>query len=125
MLKNMIKHFILVSRHKWEVLKLSIKAGIPIRGILHDLSKYSPTEFFGSIKYYTGNKSPICKEKLENGYSVVWLHHKGRNKHHPEYWYDNNTPVCTPIIPFKYVCEMICDQQELYIKVKNGKKNIN
>lgn len=48
--------------------------------------------------------------KEDYGYSTAWLHHKGRNKHHPEYWYDPNTKESLPIIPFKYVCEMICDQ---------------
>ena len=50
----------------------------------------------------------ICKEK--NGYSKAWLHHFGRNKHHFEYWYDTAAPVKKPIIPFKYMLEMICDR---------------
>lgn len=48
--------------------------------------------------------------KEDYGYSTAWLHHKGRNKHHPEYWYDPNAKESLPIIPYKYVCEMICDQ---------------
>ena len=109
-IKNMIKHFSLITRHKWEVFKLTVKVGIPIRGILHDLSKYSPTEFIESIKYYNGKRSPINVCKEYNGYSKAWLHHKGRNKHHPEYWYDKNAPDPTPMMPYKYICEMICDQ---------------
>ena len=106
----MVKHFCLVCKHKWEVFKLCYKAGIIWQGIVHDLSKFSPTEFLESVKYYTGNRSPIivCKEK--NGYSKAWLHHKGRNKHHAEYWYDANTKDKTIIMPFKYACEMVCDQ---------------
>lgn len=110
-LKNAVKHFFVITHHKWVVLKLCIKAGIPWRGLVHDLSKYSPTEFIPSAKYFAGGvKSPISTEKDANGYSKAWLHHKGRNKHHPEYWYDNNAPIQLPIIPFKYACEMICDQ---------------
>lgn len=110
-LKNAVKHFFVITHHKWVVLKLCIKAGIPWRGLVHDLSKYSPTEFIPSAKYFArGVKSPISTEKDANGYSKAWLHHKGRNKHHPEYWYDNNAPIQLPIIPFKYACEMICDQ---------------
>ena len=110
MIKNTIKHFCLITRHKWEVLKLAIRLGIPFRGLVHDLSKYSPTEFWEGVKYYDGGRSPInvCKEK--NGFSKAWLHHKGRNKHHPEYWYDRNAPEQTPMMPYPYVCEMICDQ---------------
>lgn len=109
-IKNTIKHFNLITKHKWEVFKLCCKIGIPWRGLLHDLSKYSPTEFWESVKYYNGKKSPIivCKEK--NGYSKAWLHHKGRNKHHYEYWVDLEAPEKTPILPYKYAAEMICDK---------------
>ena len=63
------KHFCLVNKHRWYVFKLSIKAGIPFRGLTHDLSKYSPVEFFESAKYYDGNISPIKLCKKEKGYS--------------------------------------------------------
>lgn len=112
MLGNIIKHFILITKHRLLVFKLCIKAGIPWRGFVHDLSKYSPTEFWESVKYYNGKRSPIsvCREK--NGYSKAWLHHKGRNKHHLEYWIDSEAKGDSCIImPFKYACELICDQQ--------------
>lgn len=111
MLKNALKHFCVITHHKWVVLKLCIKAGIPIRGLLHDLSKYSPTEFIPGVRYFAqGKGSPISKEKSEMGYSKAWLHHKGRNKHHSQYWYDSNAKVSMPIMPYKYACEMICDK---------------
>ena len=111
-LANTLKHFKLITKHKWVVFKLCCKIGIPWRGLLHDLSKYSPTEFWESVKYYNGKRSPIivCREK--NGYSKAWLHHKGRNKHHYEYWIDLDSPVKTPIMPYPYVAEMICDKKE-------------
>lgn len=110
MLKNIVKHFGLVCRHKWEVLKLCCKVGIIWQGIIHDLSKFSRTEFCESVKYYNGSRSPIIVCKENNGYSKAWLHHKGRNKHHAEYWYDANTKEQTLVMPFKYACEMVCDQ---------------
>ena len=91
-LKNVIKHFGLITHHKWVVFKLCCKIGEPWRGLVHDMSKYSPTEFIESSKYYTGKHSPISEAKRENGYSKAWLHHKGRNKHHSEYWIDENAP---------------------------------
>ena len=121
MIINSLKHFILITKHKLIVLKLCIKAGIPWRGIVHDLSKYSLTEFWESVKYYNGNRSPIAVSKEKNGYSKAWLHHKGRNKHHCEYWYDNKAKNPTPIIPYKYTVEMICDTLAAGI-VYNGKK---
>ena len=108
-MKNIIKHFVLITKHKWVVFKLCCMAGIPWRGIVHDLSKYSPTEFFESIRYYSGDHSPIREAKIENGYSKAWLHHKGRNKHHFEYWIDMCAPEKTPVMPFIYTVEMICD----------------
>lgn len=109
MLKKLIGHFCTITHHKWVVFKLCVRAGVPWRGFMHDWSKYSPTEFFESVKYYTGERSPIFYCKQENGYSKAWLHHKGRNKHHYEYWYDYTAPEQTPIIPYKYTVEMICD----------------
>ena len=111
MIKNFFKHLHTVNKHRWEVFKLSIKVGIPFRGLVHDLSKYSYEEFSESVKYYADGKySPLLKCKKETGYSKAWLHHKGRNKHHFEYWYDPAAPEPTPIIPFKYMLEMICDR---------------
>ena len=111
MLKNLCGHFSNVIHHKWIVFLLCCKAGIPFRGIVHDLSKFSPTEFWQGVKYYKdGKRSPIQYAKEDYGYSKAWLHHRGRNKHHPEYWYDSNAPQSLPIIPFKYMCETICDQ---------------
>ena len=109
-LSNIFGHLKTITTHKWIVFKLSIKAGVPLRGFLHDLSKYSWTELSESIKYYQGGKrSPITKAKEEKGYSLAWLHHRGRNKHHLEYWYDDTLKE-QPIIPFKYCAEMICDK---------------
>ncbi len=109
MLKKMWLHFKLITKHKWIVFKLCSKVGLIWRGLVHDLSKYSPTEFFESSKYYVGHKSPIQVARQERVYSAAWLHHKGRNKHHEEYWYDFNAPVKAPVIPYKYTVEMLCD----------------
>lgn len=108
-LRNFFGHLNTVNKHRFKVFKLSIKAGIPLRGLLHDLSKYSPQEFFEGVKYFDGKVSPIKVCKKENGYSKAWLHHKGRNKHHFEYWYDFNAPCKAPVIPYKYTVELICD----------------
>lgn len=110
MIKNIYKHFKLITEHKMLVLKLCAKAGILYRGIMHDWSKYSPTEFFESVQYFTGTHSPIEECRSINGYSKAWLHHKGRNRHHYEYWIDNNKGKRIPvIIPFEYSLEMVCD----------------
>ena len=109
---NFVKHFYLVNKHRWYVFIYSIKAGIPIRGFLHDLSKYSPIEFFESVKYFDGHQSPTYLAQKDKGYSKAWLHHKGRNKHHLEYWEDktHNSKYCAAFIPYKYLVESLCDR---------------
>ncbi len=119
--KNIIKHFILITHHKWVVFKLCCKVGEPWRGFWHDFSKYSPTEFWESAKYYVGTHSPITEAKKDKGYSEAWLHHKGRNRHHAEYWVDDRAPDSTPVIPYKYTVEMLCDKLAAGI-IYEGKK---
>lgn len=122
-----IKHFITITRHKYYVMKFCFKCGLYKRGLLHDLSKYSLTEFFSSGRYFQGTSSPIDAEKREKGYSLAWQHHKGHNPHHWEYWIDNigtykNTP-CK--IPIEYVIEMICDWLGAGIVYSKQKPNYN
>jgi hypothetical protein len=87
--------------------------------MVHDLSKFSPTELFESAKYYQGNRSPIGVCRRATGVSRAWLHHKGRNKHHIEYWLDGDCKV-TPMMPYKYAVECICDKIAA-TKIYNGK----
>ena len=113
MIKNIFKHLRTVTRHRNEVMKNCFRAGIPMRGLLHDLSKFSPEEFFESARHYQGTRSPTEHERETNGYSVVWMHHKGRNKHHFEYWVDIDpaTKNYGPVkMPAKYLVEMFCDR---------------
>ena len=112
---NAVRHLMKILTHKFWVGIYCFKAGLYWQGIVHDLSKFSPTEFIESVRYYQGDRSPIdaCKEK--NGYSMAWLHHRGRNYHHYENWVDNfdnyNTEKGITLLqmPFKYALEMLCD----------------
>lgn len=106
-------HFKTITLHKIRVTRLCFRCGLYKQGILHDLSKYSPVEFFSGVAYYQGNRSPINKEKEVKGYSLGWLHHKGRNKHHWEYWLDNGHEyqgMKALKMPVEYVVEMFCDR---------------
>jgi hypothetical protein len=82
------------------------------QGLLHDLSKYSPVEFINGVKFYTGTSSPHIGERERYGYSKAWLNHKGKNKHHAEYWQDICSDGFTHPIPMpeKYFFEMLCDR---------------
>ena len=119
------KYLHYINSHRFITFLYCCKAGIPFQGFIHDLSSYSPSEFFEGLKYYKNNKtSPIKNSQKENGYSLAWLHHKGRNKHHSEYWFDYQAPLKAPIIPFKYCVEMICDRIA-NAKMDQGKKYTN
>lgn len=104
-------------------MKGCFKVSLYRQGLLHDMSKYSPTEFLVGCKYYQGDRSPNNAEREEKGYSMAWLHHKGRNKHHLEYWIDysvDGTHELTGMeMPTKYVVEMFVDRvaaSKIYLK---------
>ncbi len=112
-MNRLIGHFNTVIKHKHAVFIHCIKAGIPWRGVLHDLSKLSITEFSQGVKYFLGDKSPTELERKKRGASYAWMHHKGRNRHHFEYWTDYNpdTRRIEPVkMPIKFVKEMFCDR---------------
>lgn len=111
--KNVYKHLNTVGRHRRLVMENCFKAGLYWQGLTHDLSKYSPEEFFISCRMYQGTRSPNEAEREDKGYSTAWMHHKGRNKHHFEYWtdYDPKTKKMSAVkMPLIYVCEMFCDR---------------
>lgn len=109
-----VNHFKTINHHKRLVMELCFKLGLYRQGILHDLSKYHPTEFLVGARYYQGNRSPNAAEREQKGYSTAWLRHKGRNKHHLEYWIDYSLEeghyMTGMKMPTKYVVEMFCDR---------------
>ena len=120
-------HFKTITKHRHAVIRHCAKAGILWQGLFHDMSKYSATEFFAGAKYYVGTRSPNELEREERGYSIAWIHHKGRNKHHFEYWTDYNpkTKQMEPVkMPLRYVAEMICDRIAAS-KIYQGKNYTN
>ena len=118
-------HFCTITKHKMLVMKYCFSVGLYRQGLLHDLSKYSPTEFLVGAKYYQGTRSPNNAEKEKKGYSSSWLHHKGRNKHHFEYWIDFSLDKSKGLVghkmPVNYVVEMMMDRIAA-CKVYKGKE---
>lgn len=109
-----LSHLRTINHHKLLVMKHCFRVGLYRQGLLHDLSKYSPVEFSAGAKYYQGDRSPNEIERKERGYSAAWLHHKGRNKHHLEYWIDYDPGpghrMTGMEMPVNYVAEMFCDR---------------
>ena len=111
-----IANFKTITEHRNLVCRYCLRLGLVWQGLTHDLSKYAPVEFWRGAKYYQGNRSPNDAERMDTGMSLAWLHHKGRNRHHFEYWIDY---MITPDghvayggnrMPLRYVAEMFCDR---------------
>ncbi len=116
---KIIKHFMTISEHRRLVRQGCFRVGLYFQGLTHDLSKYSPTEFFVGAKYYQGYRSPNNAEREKKGFSEAWIHHKGRNKHHYEYWTDykpsqkgeGGEHIIRPTrMPKRYLVEMYVDR---------------
>ena len=107
-------HFKTITRHKILVMKYCFRLGLYWQGLMHDMSKYMPSEFKIGVRYYIGTESPNTEERKATGVSTAWLHHKGRNKHHFEYWMDYSPNpeegIAGMKMPLKYVAEMFCDR---------------
>ncbi len=107
-------HFKTITKHKLLVMKHCFRIGLYRQGLSHDLSKYHPREFGIGVKYYIGTESPNAEERKATGVSTAWLRHKGRNKHHFEYWIDYSPNPDEGIVgmkmPLRYVAEMFCDR---------------
>ena len=112
-LRNILGHFKTITHHRHLVLRGCFRVGLYWQGLCHDLSKYSPTEFWTGVRYYQGTRSPNAAEREEKGYSEAWMHHKGRNRHHFEYWTDLNmkTGRYEPVpMPPRCLAEMVMDR---------------
>lgn len=113
---HVLAHLKTINRHRFLVCRYCFRLGLYWQGLTHDLSKYSPREFWVGAKYFQGDRSPNDAERREKGYSAAWLHHKGRNRHHLEYWTDYGVlpdgrhGIIGVEMPVKYVAEMFCDR---------------
>lgn len=113
MLKKLWGHFRTVQHHRHLVFKHCRACGLWRQGLTHDLSKFSPEEFITGVRYYQGNRSPNDAERFATGISLAWLHHKGRNKHHLEYWIDYRSTdglYTGQDMPLPYIMESVCDR---------------
>jgi len=118
------QHFKTITTHRMKVMVGCFKMGLYWQGLTHDLSKYSFIEFWNGAKFYQGIRSPNSAERETKGYSEAWMHHKGRNRHHYEYWTDLNRQTkrydAVPM-PRKYLAEMVADRLAA-CKVYEGKE---
>ena len=124
MLRKLLGHLKTITHHRHLVMRSCFRAGIGLQGLKHDLSKYAWTEFIPGVRFYAGDHSPTESERKKYGYSAAWMHHKGRNRHHFEYWTDYSMAQMryVPVpMPRRYMAEMICDRIAAS-KIYNGER---
>lgn len=114
-IKKIRRHLRTVNLHRRLVFRYCRRCGLFWQGLTHDLSKYSPQEFLTAARYFQGYCSPNDAERRDTGASLVWMHHKGHNRHHYEYWLDyvagEAEPRYAPVpMPNRYIIEMFCDR---------------
>lgn len=124
-----------VLRHKYYValflLDQQFTLGNLYRAIVHDLSKFRPSEWNPYANFFYGQNAGKKPEEIANlerisfnlgiprksrdeeraEFNTAWLHHQKRNKHHWQYWmmtFDHGGTICLPM-PEKYIQEMIAD----------------
>ncbi len=118
------QHLKTITRHRHLVMRGCFRVGLVWQGLTHDLSKYSPTEFLVGARFFQGNRSPNAAEREEKGYSEAWMHHKGRNRHHYEYWTDMSRETghyeAVPM-PRNYLVEMVMDRRAACIVYQGDK----
>ena len=114
MFRAFFLHLNMILHHKVLVFRFCRKCGLLWQGLWHDMSKFYPVEFFSGVKYYQGDRSPNDMQRIARGYSIAWLNHKGRNRHHLEFWIDYNPKEKGKYtglkMPLHYLVESVCDR---------------
>lgn len=129
-----LKYAAYVIRHCWHVRKMCWKNGLYWQGLVHDLSKWRPSEFIPYARYFYGSYPNELEEYIPHQYdgkvksdiecefNIAWLKHQNRNPHHWQYWVlqeDSGKEIVLPM-PEKYVKEMICDWWGASVATGNG-----
>lgn len=109
-----------VIRHRWFVFIECCKLGIPWQGLVHDLSKFRPSEFIPYARHFHGPNAKVWRDKTgyykptdtgDAAFDFAWFLHQKRNAHHWQYWLSPAEPGKERVIqmPEKYIKEMVAD----------------
>lgn len=90
-------YFKKVNEHRWYVFQEARKLGIPFLGLIHDWSKYLPSEFIPYARYFNGGYARGEQpEDVKLAFDFAWLHHQRWNKHHwQSYLLHNDVAECS------------------------------
>jgi len=112
-----LKYLSYVLRHKYFVFIECCKVGLFWRGLVHDLSKFRPSEWFSYTEFFYGEygwkrgSDQRPPQEIDDAFDFAWLFHQHRNPHHWQFWIrkgDDGTIRVFPM-PDKYRKEMLCD----------------
>lgn len=120
-MKRYIEYAKYLFKHKWYVFVECFREGLILQGLLHDISKFYPSEFIPYARHFYEKDGTKKQKRDKTGYykhtntgdpdfDYAWFLHVRRNPHHWQHWVipEVNTNVAM-LIPHKYVREMICD----------------
>lgn len=111
-MKRHIAYLNYVLRHKSYVFFECLRLGVPFFiAIFHDWDKFLPDEWFPYARTFYAPDGTNQYLPDKTGFSVAWLKHQNRNKHHWQYWmitWDKGNTECLPM-PDVYRREMLAD----------------
>jgi len=106
-------------RHKWFVFLECVRVGLWWRGLIHDWSKFLPSEFLPYANHF-GNGIQAGRDKTgyykptdtgDPAFDFAWFLHQKRNCHHWQWWVFPEDESGVKVLPMseKSRLEMLCD----------------
>lgn len=119
-MKPHLKYLAYVLRHKWFVFLAAWRLGVPWLGLVHDLSKFRPSEWRPYVAFFHGKKAKPRRDSTgyykptdtgDAAFDFAWLLHQKRNRHHWQWWVlpDDGGGLKVLPIPDRYRREMLAD----------------
>lgn len=86
-MRKYFEYFLYVVRHKWYVMMMCFRFKLYWRGIVHDMSKFLPSEFIPYANYFGCLQDVSKGSPTDIKFQKAWKLHYNRNDHHPEGWF--------------------------------------
>jgi len=97
-----------VVRHKWFVFLESCKLGVPLLGLIHDWSKFKPSEWRPYVNFFHGKGAKQVRDETgyykpnetgDSAFDFAFFLHQKRNKHHWQWWVYPQDETGVKILP--------------------------
>jgi len=125
--------------HKWLVFIECVQMGIPLRGIIHDWTKFLPREWNAYATHFFSGDASSKTDKMAwkiagPEFELAWNHHQKKNDHHWQFWVRLGDDGTVLVLPMSHAArrEMLADWRgagrarglpntwEWYVKVKDN-----